>query len=118
MNKAQLKAQLKGDKQQRVRIVPPARRTDSSAILQTCDDEWIIWEVTDKHIDIQHINTSLTPRLGLDQVHSYTSDPQRNTYNYNYGILKLHVQLTLLEREVRIDLLEWRNPEVRRTLAL
>jgi hypothetical protein len=46
------------------------------------------------------------PLLGLDQIRSYTSDPQRDTDGFKHGFLSLHVQLTIKGREVPIDRLD------------
>jgi hypothetical protein len=70
------------------------------------DDDWIVEEVTDVIIKLRNVRTSHAPTLALDSVRSYFADPGRDRGNQKYGILSLHVQLTITANEVRISLLE------------
>ncbi len=102
MNKDQLKKLL----HYHVRLSPRALRGDGTGRLLPFDDDWSMEEITDSYIKIQNTLTRHAPLLGLDQIRSYTSDPQRNQHGFKYGFLSLHVQLTIQSREVLIDLLE------------
>jgi hypothetical protein len=102
MNKDQLKKQLHS----RVRLSPRALRRNESGALFPFDDEWSVEEITDSCMKIRNTSVENTATLGLDQIRSFTSDPQRNTDGFEHGFLSLHVQITVLGRDVLIDLLD------------
>lgn len=90
----------------RVRLLPVALREDVYGNrLHPVDNDWIVQEITDTTLKLHYAGTGHTPVLGLDQIASWTSDPQRNVGTEKHGFLRLHVQLTLRGNDVRIDLL-------------
>ena len=108
------KDQLKKLLCHRVCLSPPALRSNAAGTLAPFNDDWSIQEITGDHIKLRNPITHHEPLLGLDQIRSYTSDPHRNTDGFKHGFLSLHVQLTIQDREVLIDLLARRPRADRR----
>lgn len=92
MNKAKLEECL----WQRVRLRPIAGRmmTDGTW-LPAIDDEWIPTELSERGLRIQNIRTQHAPLVGLDHIHHYVNDPERERDGLRHGFLDLNVQLTL-----------------------
>jgi hypothetical protein len=69
-----------------VRLRPPATTPDG----QRLDVDWRIVNVTDTRAELRRITDDATLRLGLDHVHRYSSDPDRDDEpNAPYGYLVL-----------------------------
>lgn len=108
------KDQLKKLLHHRVCLSPPAlRKSNATGFLVPFNDDWSIQEVTSDSLRLRSTVTQHEPLIGIDQIHSYTSNPHKNTDGFKHGFLRLHVQLTIQGREVLVDLLE-RGPRVER----
>jgi hypothetical protein len=79
----------------RVRLVPAACRLDEFGIaLPERDEEWIIGQGQDETITISMVGyTGHSFPLGKDQIHHFTSDPQRSLGDTKHGFLTLLVQV-------------------------
>jgi hypothetical protein len=101
MNKEML-AKCEGDI---VRIRPLARRFQGHRELETLDDDWRIGRVdlTRKVVEILNIRCDHCPTLGLDHIHSYTSDPMRDFDGQKHGFLQLNVQVFLTEWGPKVE---------------
>jgi hypothetical protein len=86
MNKARA-AKLVG---QVVRLQPAARRAGVLA-----DDDWLVAAVTDESVKLEHTETKTATLVGLDSIHSYQTDPNRDTSSQKYGFLLLHAQVEI-----------------------
>ena len=54
------------------------------------DDDWQIIQVTDTRVELRHVTDEAPLRLGLDHIHRYTSDPDRDEEpNAPYAFLVL-----------------------------
>jgi len=82
---------LKKNKWSRVRIRPVAKRFygDNGPQLPPVDDTWIMMAY-DSSVELRNTATSHGLTLKLDQVHHYTSDPERGASD---GILILNTQI-------------------------
>jgi hypothetical protein len=77
-----------------VRLRPMATTASGDRL----DDDWVIVNVSDTRLDLQRVPDDAPLRLGLDHVHRYSSDPDRDEEPHApYGIL------VLTERVVRRD---------------
>jgi hypothetical protein len=77
-----------------VRLRPPATTPSG----QRLDDDWRIASVTDSRAELRRIPDEAPLRLGLDHLHRYSSDPDRDDEtNAPYGFL------VLTEKVVRGD---------------
>ena len=77
-----------------VRLRPCA----SAANGQRLDVDWQIMAVTDTRVELRLVDDGTPLRLGLDHVHRYSSDPERDDEPYApYGVL------VLVEKVVRRD---------------
>jgi len=99
-----------------VRIRPVARRFQGQDELQPLDDDWRIVRVdlARKVVEIHDIRCDHCPTLGLDHIHSYTSDPMRDIDGQKHGFLQLNVQVLLTDRGPQIEPLppNYRRDEV------
>jgi hypothetical protein len=75
---------------QRVRLQPPARRSGIAV-----DDDWLVIDVADESVKLEHSGMRDVAVLGLDGIRAYFSDPQRNTPTQKYGWLQLLVQVDI-----------------------
>lgn len=92
MNQAKLKECL----WQRVRLRPIAgRRMTDGTGLPAIDDEWIPTELSERGLRIRNVRTHHAPLVGLDHIHHYVSDLNRDWDGLRRGFLDLNVQLTL-----------------------
>jgi hypothetical protein len=92
MNKVKLEQCL----WQRIRLRPIAwRRTPDGHWLPPLDDEWIPTELSERGLRIRNVRTQHAPLVGLDHIHHYVSDPEREWDGLRHGFLDLNVQLTL-----------------------
>jgi len=71
-----------------VRIRPIARRFQGSRELEQIDD---------------NLRCDHCPTLGFDHIHSYTSDPMRDTDGQKHGFLQLVVEIRLTDRRYTIE---------------
>ena len=81
---------------QRLRLRPIAGRmmTDGTW-LPMIDDEWIPTELSERGLRIRNVRTHHAPLVGLDHIHHYVSDPERDGNGLRHGFLDLNVQLIL-----------------------
>lgn len=87
MNKSKSTAQWLG---QRVRLVPPARRSGVAV-----DDDWLVVRVSDESVTLEHAPTKSVAVVGFDGIQSYQSDQDRCTSTERCGFLLLHVQVNI-----------------------
>lgn len=88
-----------------VRIRPMARRFSGQDELDTIDDDWMIRRVdlSRKTVEIINLRSEYCPILGLDHVHSYTSDPMSDRGEQKHGFLQLNVQVFMTDRGPKIE---------------
>jgi hypothetical protein len=103
-------------KGQRVRLRPAARGPALSR-----DDEWLVTDVSDDAVRVEHVSRKHVALIGLDGVHSYQSDPGSSAPEQKRGFLLLHVQVEVtgdgsvgVERAVSTSL---RQPDSAFTVA-
>jgi len=78
----------------RVRLRPPAMTSSGERL----DDDWRIAEVTDTRVELRRVPDDAPLRLGLDHIHRYASDPDRDDQpDAPYGFL------VLIEKVIRRD---------------
>ena len=94
------KDQIKKNLYSRVKLRPIAKRLLKGVELEPSDNDWIIERVPDEGVVINNPQRGYGYLLGFDQIHNYTSDPNRNYDGLKHGILVLSVQLF-------IDLSTW-----------
>ena len=98
MNKDRLKKSI----YHRVRLRPIAERRNGGGRLSPCDDDWIIQKVDDL-VELSNVRTGHLAKLGLDHIHSYASDPQRDHDGLVHGFLDLNVQLIISGNKIDIE---------------
>jgi len=88
-----------------VRIRPMARRFQGGHELEQIDDDWRITSVDGarKVVEIHNLRCDYCPTLGFDHIHSYTSDPMRDTDGQKHGFLQLIVEIRLTDRGLTIE---------------
>jgi len=79
----------------RVRIRPIAKRLNGKNELPQLDDDWIIDLIGDDGVHIRNVRIPWVTTLGYDQISKFTSDPNRNAGDIEYGFLILHIQIFL-----------------------
>lgn len=96
-----------------VRIRPIARRLHGQQELEPLDDDWRVGRVdlARKIVEIRNIRCDHCPTLGFDHIHSYSSDPMRDSDGEKHGFLQLNVQVFLTERGPLVEPL---SPSFRR----
>jgi hypothetical protein len=65
------------------------------AELPVMDDDWLIDRITDEGVHIRNTRVPWVTTLGYDQISKFTSDPNRNLGDTEYGFLILHIQVYL-----------------------
>jgi hypothetical protein len=87
----------------RVQLVPVAHRLDDAGrLLPRIDDDWIVDSVVREGIRIANPRAGQFKLLGLDQIHSWTSNPDRVEGGHQHGFLMLKVQLTIKRDKIVI----------------
>jgi hypothetical protein len=88
-----------------VRIRPIARRFQGSRELEQIDDDWRITRVdaARKIVEIHNLRCAHCLTIGLDHIHSYTSDPMRDTDGQKHGFLHLIVEIRLTDQGPTIE---------------
>jgi hypothetical protein len=87
-----------------VRLVPIARPLQGERELEIKDDDWRIGEIDAVGVKLHNQRaTSQVLTLGLDQIHSYMSDPMSNVGDQKHGFLHLLVQVILTEHGPKIE---------------
>lgn len=80
----------------RMQLIPTAcRLDDQKRELPPIADEWIVESVTEETIQLSNPRTAHVLTLGMDHVHSFTSNPASSRGEIKHGFLKLHVQVFL-----------------------
>jgi hypothetical protein len=104
MNKPYLKKSVGAHVQ--LRPVPRTRQGEA------LDQDWIVRSVDDEFIRLDEPALGYTKKLGLDHVHSFMSNPDRDRPPLRYGFLRLHVQLIIDGITIHTEPLSpYRNPE-------
>jgi len=93
------RAQLTKTIGQHVRLRPEAKGPRGEPV----DDDWLVRAVDDRRVELVNQRSGDLALVGLDHVYGYDSNPQRDTDAIKYGFLKLHVEVTLTGRDVRIE---------------
>jgi hypothetical protein len=88
-----------------VRIRPIARRFQGQQELEPLDDDWRIGRVdlARKTLEIRNVRCDQCPTLGLDHIHSYSSDPMRDFDGQKHAFLQLNVQVFLTEQGPHVE---------------
>lgn len=106
----------------RVRIRPVARRPANPKELPRIDDEWVVESVEQDGANLRNLRTDHKVIVAWDHLHSYTSDPARNSEGVKSGFARLRVQVFLYADRAEIEPLEpgkWDSlPERRRQRGL
>jgi hypothetical protein len=89
------KDQIKKNLHSRVKLRPIAKSFLNGVEREQFDDDWIIENVPDEGVVINNPRMGYSYTLGVDHIHSYTSDPNRNYDGFKHGILVLNVQLSI-----------------------
>jgi hypothetical protein len=95
MNKGQLKKMLG----YHVQLRPISKRYDGTQELSQLDDDWTVRRV-DEVIELSNNRVPYSVSLGLDHIHSYTSNPGRGV---GHGFLQLRVQLCLRGNDIDVE---------------
>src|SRR5258706_7586655 len=100
--------QLKNNVGHRVQLAPCACRLNAHGLpLPEVSDDWLIESVTEEQVRLIDVTTGHNLVLGNDQIHHFTSDPQRSRSSIKYGFLTLVVQPFIQGNEV------WIKPTIR-----
>lgn len=116
MNKDQIKKTVGT----RVRIRPVAKRHDGTNELPPVDYDWLVLRIEDEVVVLSNLSTVHMARIGLDQIHSYMSDPIRDTGDVKHGFLQLRVQLCLRGNAIDTEPLppgQWEGARAKATKA-
>ena len=104
------KDQLKNLVGHHMRIRPITKRPSRDKQLPQIDDDWIVQTIHTDKIELLNIRTHHAAILGLDQIHSYMSDPARDRSGIKHGFFQLRIQLSILPNDLQIEPLppgEW-----------
>ena len=87
----------------RVQLEPVACRLDEAGNeLPPIRDDWIIEEVSPDGVRISNVRTQHMTTLGGDQIHHFTSNPDRSRNGIRHGFLTLNVQIFLRGNNLQI----------------
>lgn len=81
----------------RLRLRPLPRIRVGNDSKQWRDIDWILQRIDESTsvAELSAVGFGYTVRIGLDQIHSYMSDPQRRSFGLRYGFLQLRVGLMI-----------------------